>query len=81
MPLIVRYGLQIHTSVHRYIQPDVPIESLRLQAELDVAEAELKAARLRLLYVEAKERAKSREKSQASLHGYGTHDSPQSRPY
>ncbi|PVH97796.1 hypothetical protein DM02DRAFT_683876 [Periconia macrospinosa] len=39
-----------------YYQPDVPLESQKLQAELEVAEAELNYARLRVKFFEAKKK-------------------------
>lgn len=45
-----------------------PLAVQKLQAELEVAEAELKAARLKYQYIQAKEQAE-----QESLYGDGGH--------
>ncbi|CAI6341664.1 unnamed protein product [Periconia digitata] len=42
-----------------YYQPDVPLESQKLQAELEVAEAELNYARLKVKFFDAKKREES----------------------
>lgn len=52
-----------------------PLAVLRLQAELEVAEAELKTARLRYQYIQAKEMAEMETESSS---GVGTEDSPRS---
>ncbi|KAF2645753.1 hypothetical protein P280DRAFT_513640 [Massarina eburnea CBS 473.64] len=71
-PVIISDSDPDTTHIDPYIQPGIPIESQRLQAELECAEAELKVARLRKEYVKAKEM----EKNQALFGGHGTHESP-----
>ncbi|KAF1950744.1 hypothetical protein CC80DRAFT_225977 [Byssothecium circinans] len=60
---------------HKYIQPDIPLESQRLEAELECAEAELKVARLRRDYIKAKEQE---VRDRVPVNGRGTHASPHS---
>lgn len=51
-----------------------PLAVQKLQAELEVAEAELKAARLKYQYIQAKEQAKEQAEREAGGAHDGAHD-------
>jgi len=51
---------------------DEPLEAQQLQAELEVAEAELKTARLKMMYIQTREKAAK----QAKYGGGGTQAAP-----
>jgi hypothetical protein len=68
-PAPVRAPSQI---AHSIDASEEPLEAQKLQAELEVAEAELKTARLKMMYIQAKEKAEK----QAKYGGGGTQAAP-----